>query len=817
MDENDPADAYAQKLAEERIAIEKHCDQRKTDPYEQFEQRYWHHLKSLRRVSKGTVASRTCKAVAPVWGADQQGRFAQLRGRLSGVQWRPTGPGRTGVKMRMMLASTALVLVAAMAPFFVPSISEAAARAFVQIAAPLPPERSTEIKDRLTCAMRTQVRDATGQTVGFLRVSDDCGHIGDPAPKDGALAHPGFRTAEVSEAAAAEFSRLLQVVEGAHEGAGTVLGVNLAGLARGLFGHVRSKVFGGKYPGGSTSVISGLEVLFDGQTKKPDVREKLATLFEVAQLSAGELAEKAKRDRFVTLTTPVAMGPRGSGFASPIAGGVAPWAIFGKERHEDLSLGEMCVLVAAAQQPLLLLPDDADPAMAARVFANWHKVAKRALARCLVPLEDAGEDAPGALASARSYLEALIKNTAPAGSERPSTPIKTTQALPTIGGGIETLNRTVPGIRHVLADVHSLGHGGGAVTLHVSAEGQQELAQVVDGFGADLPSDECIGRCGGNPTLDVLATAVRIDADAPPVIAALWANSHNLWHGPWAPDGHGRKSRGTPHRPVASLVKALAAPRFVADELTSVCRRSWQELHDTTAPKKGYENCAQDGATISLARMMAISSNLGFADAIATVGTGQLVDWFSHLGAFPRQLDSEAAQRKAMATATALPMTPEAVMRAWVAILRGSYGEIPQADWPHLVARDAQDVRALPEHYFTATHRKTLRSVLAAPITSPSGTLHTLSARLEKRGCVPASFMGKTGTSESTANETAIRDRLVMFHAECGGHRYAVFAMIGRPDTHTALEHVSKKHVLSLALGALDAARTTTDLIHEIN
>jgi len=682
---------------------------------------------------------------------------------------------------RIVGATLALCTALPVMAFIAPAQTDAAVAGLVRVVAPSTDEMWARTVTRLDCALHVPVQGADGRIAAWLRTAPDCSDPG-AAPEAGETATPSLVTAEIDPAQIARFGPVIMVVEGYHAGPGTILSTDIRGLLRAI----RSIVTGGRRIGGSTGMLSGFEVLDDAQAKTLTVTDKLGYMMQVMRLAAGPLRDTAARNRFVALTMPAALhrgGPR-SGLA--VAGGMLPKAVFGKEDFADLDLAELCILVSGYKRPILLPAIGAGMQTQRRAEKRFEDVRRRADERCIGKLEQDGRISPAEASAARKALAALVLPVA----ERRGAP------------GLQ-------GARSLIVEALALEPGGEAdeplhATIDPAAQAllSRAVARLDRRIDASGEGVACLIDCDRQTRrADVLAIAMRLGTAADRIVAA-YQNRHGLWHGPTRAAPDGGLERSTPHRALASIMKAMIAPVLVAHDIDTVCRRSWDGLQDFDGDT-GTDDCTAADGHLSLPEVLARSSNLGIAEAVRIVGVRAVTDWIERLGGAPTEA---RPSRRAIATGTAPPLSPEYAMRALSAMARGIEGEIATAQTPRILSGGGDSV-ALPPKMIAGTRRGALATALAAPIADPSGTLAALAPALAARGCDAGSSWGKTGTSE-TADPTGrgVRDRLVMLHAVCRGVPYGVFAMIGSPEINAPLRGITSAHVRTLALAALDAA-----------
>ncbi|MGR3503941.1 hypothetical protein [Pseudaestuariivita sp.] len=769
--------AQARVAAELRDAISRNRpDTELVRIYQIFAQFLRHEEKRIRREARRSRRARRrglfTRPAMPRLGGVRAALTGPLRlvdGTARGILRLSRNPVRVAA-LSLMVGSTALAAGAYVAPGTTGRIFAA-----IVTSAPLADEGPRTRLDSLDCATFVPVLDRNDALLGYGPKKAGCGAPGDRTAN---RFTPSLVTAALPPDQVDRYARIIAVVEGASTGGGTLGGINLTGLARAAKGAAT-----GDRIGGSSGFVSAYEVAGDEQALSRGVGDKLATLRDAALLATGTLSDAQIRD-FVTRGLPAAIefsGPR-AGLA--LAGGILPQAVFGVDGFEDLGDGHLCLLAAAAKKHIILPGPDATQAHQIQAEDRLEWVKQRARNRCVQAGLHDGVLTPAQATVALAEIDAYKL---PVG----------TQAL-----------ISPPGLGIVLADAAGLSAATGPIRTQMSRDGQDLLVAEIGALRRDIAPRLATGLCAtncieGEERLDVLAAIARIDANAMP-ITAFSASRHGLWHGPLvaaAGAAPGDAVRGTPKRAIASLAKALALPALIHSGVDLICRRDWANIRD-----RGQRGMACDapGAMVTLPVIVGRSLNTAFAEAIRVAGTDTVVAGLEALGGHVPSYGTEAQLRRALATGTALGMSPEGAMRAFATLVAAAEdsGSVPGPSL-HAASVDLPSLPA-PETGFSGNERVRLAEALGAAIHRSGGTLYRLREPLIEMGCDAHSLFGKTGTSEATT-PTGVRDRMAIVHATCGGVSQVAMVVIGSPDIDRPADGTHARDVERLILTSFRA------------
>lgn len=652
-----------------------------------------------------------------------------------------------------------------------------------------------EIQLKLDCAKRRRVVDQAGLHLGWLRPATACVRRGE------ATAEPAFRTAALAPDEAARFAEIVAVVEGEHRaGPATLAGVNLLGLARAVAALPAMFLGEGALVGGSNGMLTGLKNV-NGEPGSLPLGRRLTYLWLTMKLAAFSTIDDAARDQWVALTLPAARGGSGSAFGPPVAGGLLPRVVFGKDSFADLSTGELCVLAAALRRNLLIVssasPDGAREAARERA----QEVRARAIERCVEPLLESGRVSADAAEAMRADIAALAF---PVGQDA-------AQVNPDLD-----LKQSVPGARSLIADYVALAppaDDGAPIFVTLDRSVQARLSGWMAGFESrlvgKLSRELCLAFCGPNEMApDLMAVVVELDDAGHGEIVAAFQNKASLFIGPTEIDGHGRAGPIAPTRSLGSAPKLLVAPLALMEGLGAICKRERGDLREADGSRGA--DCSDPAQFMSLPTLIARSSNLGYAEVIDRIGPATVSEWLALLGATVQPRPSDAALIRSIATGENAVITPQRYLQALAALARGATGRAPSAARATLFA----GVPPLLDARLDLSDDKRARvglveaaPVFRAPIFDRRGTLRNLRDPLLGLGCRLSHLFGKTGSSDAAGRfRRGVRDKIVALYASCRGREFVLFALVGSPRVEIAVGRVQTRDVGAFALAALDAA-----------
>lgn len=283
---------------------------------------------------------------------------------------------------------------------------------------------------------------------------------------------------------------------------------------------------------------------------------------------------------------------------------------------------------------------------------------------------------------------------------------------------------------------------------------------------------------------DYLVVVAEIDGGRLLIRNAI-SNAHFLLAGPITQGQHGYvRARTT--RSVASTNKVPLIVDLARADIENLCDQYPVGINHP-ARKSGPPPCADGRGMVALDQATARSLDGAFGDAVNRLGIDETKKLFRGLGYdFDASL-TDKAWTDGLVLGFRVTAAPEIMLRNLAALYRGAIGEAPVSSLPTFLADSAPeqpfDWRSLG---FTAGQLTKAAGYLARPVTAANGTLASLAPVLARHGCT-APILGKTGTSESTATATAVRDKLVLGGFTCGSRHFVTVALIGGRTVDTDL------------------------------
>lgn len=654
-----------------------------------------------------------------------------------------------------------------------------------------------EISIALVCASRTRVLDASHQSVSWIPVEAGCLQPGDE-PGEGQTRSPHLLTSSVQDDRSVELlAPAIAALEGDHNGPGTLYALNARGLGR-VFIREIQRLWSPDLSrfGGSTAVLSGFETLRDMHGRRLTEAQKIQNMQDMVAFVATSLPQGMERDRFAAMTNPVLLIHGGAAGGMSVSGEMAMDALFGRPHIE--TEWEACLFAAAFYAQIVVPAPSARPVTATArhdlFLSSLASAKERADNDCLTRLEAEGQISVELTETARRELE---------------------EFLPHVSVWIHGTGSHLPGAFAALRDERLLlGAEAGYAETYLDPNAQRMLSRAVEDVrnrtDSSIGEELCHTDCDeGQHSVDFLAVAVEFD-DVSENVVAIHQSRGGLFHGPVVPD-QDAYVRGEVTRSPGSLPKLYLGLRLAAEGITHLCPRDALGLSDADGAPAA--DCSDRAQWLTLEESIARSSNRALAEGIRILGMPTVLEGLDALGA---EITDERDRRR-IVTGVGSPISPERFVRFLIAVGRGIDGQPPSSYLPQISSGPSQGFFELPTEFFDA-HPSLLRSVLAAPVMHPQGTLRNLRDPLMQRGCDMSSIIAKTGSSE-TADEagTGIRDRYIALQVTCpdatGEMRdIAVFTMVGSPQIDVPLTGVTAGDVRALALETLDAGLAAASL-----
>ncbi|WP_339713118.1 hypothetical protein [uncultured Sneathiella sp.] len=639
-------------------------------------------------------------------------------------------------------------MTALAASYYIPAATEAVATEIAQTL--IPSSIANKTRHGINCALRITVVDKDDNLLGYnMTDSQAC-----------KLHMPSHRTSSLSEKAIQEITRGYKVLEGEYFGAGTILGFDLLTPVR--------VVFSGFTQGGSTPLETAQKNA-NGLGGSLNTIDKLKSIF-LLPVTAGHIAPtERQRDRFVAEHTPCMTGLSGSGLGGVLAGNFCGM-IFGRASLGDPTVGEGCVIAAAARYPIqfLGLNDATEGRLAEQIVsqtAAWGKTVHRAKV-CVQRLEKKNvistEIAAIAFAEIDQMQPPLPK---PAGYYNPDTVLK----------------KMSPGLKVLQIGEAGLSKSKRVLKTSIDGPAQRKLSETFEARVSSLllAADDqlCFGvQCHDERKLDYAVFMGELHENQL-LTRVHYETRHRLLSGP---------KTGAVHRSLGSLDKSIIAPLLAELGVKKVCLHPIYNLQDSNG-FTGNEDCHNN--TRTMLNIYATSSNLGFANALTIVPKQQLINYLSTAG-FQFNHNASASQlKRGLTLGNSVVLSPLKFIQAFVAITTNG-----QAPVPTIIEGRRGNILSM-SGLIKPDSINTARNWLSGSLSS-IGTANNLGKKLKTAGCVGS--IGKTGTSDSVA-EKKWRDKLIAFSTKCGDRTFVVFAMIGSPDVKIPLGGISTNNLIRLA------------------
>lgn len=663
---------------------------------------------------------------------------------------------------RSLLGSVALMTITGAAHAVVPEFTSGMAAG---ITGYFVDESHTQLaQERFDCAVTTEVALTDDYPVFFHRCDEKPALVG--------TSFQGRSRELISEAIVA--------LEGEyrHGSAKAVSGINLTGKYK--------PIFSGGTKGGTGPALSVWEEM--NGNPSPSVRDKLSNIAHASVFFGKQPHDEL--ELYASLG-PACVG-RGITMSRSAANEICTLLIAG-ETGAEVGAATACIMAAGYRWPVFVTSLNAPKAM--RDSAEKRFEGRVAVAgKCLIKLRERGvidseefEQSVAELAARETpVIEAL-------GDRRPDP--------------LDWAEDALPGATLVLRDALAMeAERPLHLTSTITSAGQHDVAAIVkgelNGSIADHMNPElCIEGCASE--LDYLVVIARRRESGALEIESVVASDTGMVWGPIV-DGELQDMARSP----GSLTKVgllgclirLAPPgpdeRFCRNQAFSISDPGGREPTDCSQPSH-----FSDPFTI-----MGKSENSSFAEWVSQAPAAEFRQCVEEVGAaFHGSLDEVEFARNS-ALGTKIVGSPAILIRSLAASAFDS-SSLPVV----FEEQDAGSVLGFRGN-LSGDQEYDLDRLLLAPVSHPSGTLRGFSIA----GCLIVG--AKSGTSDGSASETAVRDKLVLVAADCDGEEYIAFAMVGTPDNKNGLGPVRTsdvRRILEQAIPALHERKTKTPITNK--
>lgn len=631
-----------------------------------------------------------------------------------------------------------------------PAATEFVAR---QIFTHIPNSAIAEIEAAEACTKAHPILDASGTLSGI-------------SPEKACAGSQKYLSSPVPANAARNMRIALEAVEGSyHTGWQTILGLNWHGWIRAVAHSVHITDAG--TGGGSDPLETAIKNLRQ-HPGRLSLWEKFRSGFHTVTFVARELPDE-RRDAFAIENFPCTRSLSGSAFGPSLAGGLCPNYLFAKDPG-SLTWAEFCFWASTGTPQYLITGAGADAEQAEIARTAESRIRERAktcIARIAGGLGWSSRD----VTDWEARVDAL---------ELPADRRKQDSVPESVDPGV-----TLPGLGYVLSDELRLtDRPDSAIRLNVSGLAQREAyARAIDALKKAerrLAPGLCLVTCGANlKPADYLGVIAEIDGPNLRIRDAV-SSGHFLLAGPMKAVQNGY-IRTPSTRGEGSTNKAWIAVKSVAAGIHILCN-DFPVGISKPIQKYGPPPCADGRGLVDLNEAVARSLNGAFGDAVAKLGVAPMKDYFRAIGfTFEDAGLTDREWTDGLVLGFRVTAAPVILLRNMAALYRGANGEEPESSLPAVLA-DSPPVAPFNWRSVGLTPEKLREAAtyLSRPITAANGTLVALRPVLARHGCA-GPVVGKTGTSESTATDTAVRDKLVLAGFTCGSRRFVVFGLIGSP------------------------------------